>query len=56
MSADLRTANVIKNAANSIFEFLNVKIDCPSLHKDSWMPILDLKAKIETGKVVYVFY
>ena len=56
VSNDLRTANVVKDAANSIFEFLKVKVDCPSLHEDGWMPILDLKAKMEFGKVVYVFY
>ena len=56
VNEDFRTANVIRDAANSIFEFLNVKVDCPSLHEDGWMPILDLKAKIESGKVVYMFY
>ena len=56
VSADLRTANVAKDAANSIFEFLKVKIDCPSLHEDGFMPILDIKANTESGKIVYVFY
>ena len=53
VSADLRTADVVRDVANSIFEFLNVKIDCPSLHEDGFMPIL---AKIESGKIVYIFY
>ena len=52
VSSDLRTANVVRDAANSIFEFLKVKIDCPSLHEDGFMPILDLKAKIESGKIM----
>ena len=56
VNSDLRTANVVRDAANSIFEFLNVKIDCPSLHEDGYMPILDIKAKIESGKIVYMFY
>ena len=56
VSADLRTANVVKDVANSIFEFWNVKIDCPSLHEDGFMPILDIKAKTEAGKIVYMFY
>ena len=55
-NADLRTANVIKDAANSIFDFLKVKVDCPSLHDDGWMPILDIKAKVESGKIIYQFY
>ena len=56
LDQDFRTANVVKNAANSIFEFLKVKIDCPSLHDDGWMPILDIKAQVESDKIVYQFY
>ena len=52
----MRTANVVKEAANSIFDFLRVKIDCPSLNEDGFMPILDLKAKVESGKIIYKFY
>ena len=39
-----------------IFEFLKDKVDCPSLHDDGWMPILDIKARVESGKIIYQFY
>ena len=37
---DLRTANVVKDVANSIFDFLKVIVDCPSLHEDGWMEVV----------------
>ena len=56
VSADLRTANVVKDAANSVFNFVKVKIDCPSLHDDGWMPILDIKAKVDADKIFYMTF
>ena len=40
--ADLRTAKVAKDVANSLFSFIQMEIDCPSMHDSNLVPILDL--------------
>ena len=54
---DLRTARVICDAANSIDDMIKMVFDCPSMHEDGLMPILDLNVNIsEQGDIHYQFY
>ena len=43
---DLRTARVYQSIGDSIFSYIKLTIDCPSLHTDGWMPCLDLKLRL----------
>lgn len=54
--SDIRTANIVKELANQIYEFIQVEIDCPSLHNDNCMPILDLEVRMKNNNIVYNFY
>ena len=47
---DQRTAKVVQTIANSISPFIKMTVDCPSLHQDGWMPILDLQVKVSDIK------
>ena len=40
---DLRTANVVKEMANSIIPMFQRTVDCPSANPDHKLPVLDLK-------------
>ena len=51
---DLRTARVICGAANTIDDMIKMVFDCPSLHEDRLMPILDLNVKVsQQGDIHY---
>ena len=53
---DIRTAMIMKEIANEISPCIQVEIDCPSLHENKKMPILDLEVWIEENKVMYQYY
>ena len=54
---DIRTAGILKQISNSISPFIQVEIDCPSLHDNKLMPILDLEVGIDNNqKVTYQYY
>ena len=53
---DVRTAKVVQEIANSICDFIEVEIDCPSMHVNKWLPILDLEVQVVKDTVVYRFY
>ena len=50
---DLRTARVIKDVANSLYSFIQMTVDCPSLHEVDLVPILDLQVGVKNNLVVY---
>ena len=54
--ADLRTARIFQAVSNSICEFLQVTIDCPSQHESGYMPVLDIQVKMENNKIKHKFY
>ena len=54
--ADLRTAEVVRDLANNICDFIRVTIDCPSKYNTGFMPLLDVQVKIEDKRVQYKFY
>ena len=59
LPADQRTAKVIQTIANSISPFIKMTVDCPSLHHDGRMPILDMQVKvsdINTNTIDYNHY
>ena len=57
VSSDIRTMNIIQEIANSIDENIKVTYDVPSLHYDGMVPILDVKAKVNSnGKIEHKFY
>ena len=53
---DKRTAEIIKEIANGICNFIEVEIDYPSAHNYKYMPILDIEVKMENNKVMYRYY
>ena len=53
---DERTALVIKGVANSICEYIQVQIDCASMHKNNLLPILDLEVEMKENNVLYRYY
>ena len=52
---DIRTSKIFLEIANSV-SFLNLTVDCPSLHPSGFMPILDLQIKTENNQIIYKFY
>ena len=57
VSGDKRTAELVKTVANSIFKFIKVEVDYPSLHPDTNMvPILDLEVGVVDNKLTWRFY
>ena len=54
--SDLRTAKIIQDLANQIYNFIQVEIDCPSLHDNGNMPILDLAVQMHENNIVYRYY
>ena len=49
---DRRTAELVKELANSICPYLQMEIDFPSNHTSGWMPILDLEVQMASDKSV----
>ena len=55
--SDVRTMNIIKQVANSIDKHIQVTYDVPSYHDDGYVPILDVKVKLNSnGKLEHIFY
>ena len=53
---DIHTAKVIQELANQICESIQVTIDCPSLHENKKMPILDLEVQMIENMVEYTHF
>ena len=54
---DVRSMKEIRKIANTIVQMIQVEEDCPSLHEDGKLPILDLKVWIgEEHQVMYEYY
>ena len=53
---DLRTARILTDIANTVSPFIKLTFDCPSLHNDGIMPLLDLGISVKNNKVEYQFY
>ena len=54
---DRRTAELVQTVANSIFKFIKVEVDYPSLHPDrNMVPILDLEVGVVDNKLTWQFY
>ena len=56
LPGDQRTAKIIQDIANSISPFIKMTVDCPSLHQDGWMPILDLQVKVSNNTIDFKHY
>ena len=54
--ADLRTAKIFQTISNSICDFLQVSIDCPSNHESGFQPVLDIQVKVINNKITHKFY
>ena len=46
---DQRTLAIVKQVGETIHKSIKLKVDCPSLHADGKLPILDLKVWIHKG-------
>ena len=54
---DQRTANVLKEIANTISGNTRIEVETPSAHPTGWMPFLDLQLRIASDKSVdWKFY
>ena len=54
---DLRTAYLVRSVGHTIFDFIRLEVDCPSLHPDTnRVPILDLEVGVENNKLTWRFY
>ena len=53
---DLRTARIVQEIANKICPFIQVTVDCPSMHNNNLMPILDLEVGVRDNKIVFQHY
>ena len=53
---DQRTAKLFLEIANSVCDFIKLTVDCPSMHSEGFMPILDTQVKIENNKCIFKFY
>ena len=53
---DLRTARILTEIANTVSPFIRLTFDCPSLHTDGAMPLLDLAISVQNNKVDFRFY
>ena len=53
---DQRTTKIVLEIANSISESTKLTIDCPSLNKNNFMPILDVQVKVTNNTIEYRFY
>ena len=52
VAGDKRTAELLKELANTICPYLQMEIYFPSNHATGWMPILDLEVRMTPDKTV----
>ena len=52
VKGDRRTAELVKELANSICPYLQMDVDFPSNHTSRWMPILDSEVQMASDKSV----
>merc|ERR1719430_2145573 len=52
VEGDRRTAELVKELANTICPFLQMTVDYPSKHPSGWMPILDLQVQMAPDNTV----
>ena len=53
---DQSTAEIVQKVANSIFKFIQVEVDYPSLYPENVVPSLDLKVGVVKNKLIWHFY
>ena len=53
---DQRTAILLRKIANSICDFIEVEVDCPTMHQTKRLPILDLEVETVNNNVEYRYY
>ena len=54
---DLRTAKVLAEVANSIFDYIQFTVDCPSNHASGWMPLLATQVRVTDDNTIdYKFF
>ena len=53
---DVRMARIVQQVANSISDYIQVEIDCPSMHKNKRLPMLDLEVEMINNTVQYRHY
>ena len=55
--ADSRSINLLKQIANTIFPSMQFTVDCPSMHQNKKMPVLDIQMSLSNNnKIVYEFF
>ena len=57
ISAEKHTADIFRAIADDICSMIKFTVDLPENHPDKWLPVLDLKVRLEnTGKIQHQFY
>ena len=57
LPADWRTGELLRQIGNTLSPSIRLTMDCPSNQNDGWMPLLDIKARVdERGKIIHKFY
>ena len=57
VAGDLRTAKVLAEIGNHIFNYLQFTVDCPSTNISGWMPLLAAEVRVAADNTIdYRFY
>ena len=57
VAGDLRTAKVLAEIANDIFNYLQFTVDCPTTNTSGWMPLLAAEVRVAADNTIdYRFY
>ena len=57
IAGDLRTAKVLAEIGNDIFNYLQFTVDCPTTNPSGWMPLLATEVRVAADNTIdYRFY
>ena len=53
---DVRTMDVLKDIANTIYDCVQITTDCPSNKQSKKVPCLDLQVYVKEDQIIHGFY
>ena len=53
---DIRTSKILLEIANTIFPWIQLTSDCPSLNPSKYMPILDIQCCVTDNQIRFKFF
>ena len=54
--SDIRTSKILLEIANSVSPFIVLTADAPSNNPSGFMPLLDLRVRVEENRIIHLFY